>query len=393
MASGHIRKRESGNGKNSWQIVIERDIDPATGDRRRTYKTMKGVTKKQAEKELVKMLNELNEGTFVEANNQSFGQFLDDWLDTYIRPIKSPTTIAGYERQIGKYIIPALGMKKLQGLQTIDIQKFYNSMLEGSPLSGEPMAPKTVKNIHMNVKAALRQAVKLDLIKKNPAENVILPKTKKYKAEVYDQEEVAMLMEVIRDTDMEIPISLAVSLGLRRGELLALTWNSIDFDNYKVKINSNLVQIDKEIYIKDPKTESSIREIEIPKTLVPMLQKERKKYLERKIRLGKEFKDNNLIVCKENGESFKPASFTRKFQRLIERHGMKRLRFHDLRHTNATLMLKLGINPKVAQQRLGHASISTTMDIYSHVLTEIEKEAAEKLDNGIFYNTSQSMSV
>lgn len=384
MASGHLRKRPLKNGKHSWQIVIERDIDPETGERDRIYKTVKGGTKKQAEKEMNKILYEINNNIYVEANTKTFGAFLEEWLDTYIKPNKSPTTYSGYEKHVKNYIIPALGNKKLQHLKTLNIQKFYNRLLKESPLSGKPMKPKTVQNIHMNVRAALSQAVKLDLIKKNPAENVILPKAKKYKAEIYDQEEVEILIEKVKDTDLEVPICLDVALGLRRGELLALKWEDIDFENCKVKIRNNLVQVGNEIITKEPKTESSIREIELPMTLIQLLKKERKKYLEKKIRLGEEFNDNDLIICKENGDPFKPHSFTNKFRRFLARHNLKTIRLHDLRHTNATLMLKYGINPKVAQQRLGHSSIATTMDIYSHVITEVEKEAAAKLDSGIF---------
>lgn len=386
MASGHLRKRSLKNGKHSWQIVIERDIDSETGERDRIYKTIKGGTKKQAEKEMNKILYEINNNVYVEANTKTFGAFLEEWLDTYIKPNKSPTTYAGYEKQVKNYIIPALGNKKLQHLKTLDIQKFYNSLLEKSPLSGKPMKPKTVQNIHMNVRAALSQALKLDLIKKNPAENVTLPKVKKYKAEIYDQEEVELLIKKVKDTDLEVPICLEVALGLRRGELLALKWQDIDFDNCKVKIRNNLVQVGNEIIIKEPKTESSIREIELPTTIIQLLKKERKKYIEKKMRLGKEFNDNDLIICKKNGDPFKPHSFTNKFRRFIARNNLKTIRLHDLRHTNATLMLKYGINPKVAQQRLGHSSISTTMDVYSHVITEVEKEAAAKLDSGIFSN-------
>lgn len=386
MASGHLRKRSLKNGKHSWQIVIERDIDSETGERDRIYKTIKGGTKKQAEKEMNKILYEINNNVYVEANTKTFGAFLEEWLDTYIKPNKSPTTYAGYEKQVKNYIIPALGNKKLQHLKTLDIQKFYNSLLEKSPLSGKPMKPKTVQNIHMNVRAALSQALKLDLIKKNPAENVTLPKVKKYKAEIYDQEEVELLIKKVKDTDLEVPICLEVALGLRRGELLALKWQDIDFDNCKVKIRNNLVQVGNEIIIKEPKTESSIREIELPTTIIQLLKKERKKYIEKKMRLGKEFNDNDLIICKKNGDPFKPHSFTNKFRRFLARNNLKTIRLHDLRHTNATLMLKYGINPKVAQQRLGHSSISTTMDVYSHVITEVEKEAAAKLDSGIFSN-------
>lgn len=383
MASGHIRKRELKNG-HSWQIVIEGDIDPVTGKRKRIYETLKGCTKKQAEKVMVQMLNDMHQGTYIQESSKTIEQFLREWLDTYIKPSKSPTTTRGYVWQVEKYIIPALGKKKLQGLKAIDIQKFYNALAEKSPLSGEPLSAKTIKNIHMNLQAALSQAVKMDLIKKNPAEHVELPKVRKYKAEVYDADEVQVLLENVIDTDMEVPVALLVGLGLRRGEVLALRWQDVDLEKGKVSIKRNMVKVGKEIIFKDPKIETSIREIELPTTLLKLLQAERKRYVANKLRLGAEFEDNDLVVCWDDGKLIKPDTLSQKFRRLIQTIGLKHIRLHDLRHTNATLMLTYGVNPKVAQQRLGHASISTTMDIYSHVTDKVEKEAAEKLDKGIF---------
>ncbi len=384
MASGHIRKRELKNGKHSWQIVVEADVDPVTGQRNRIYKTVKGGTKKQAEKIMIQMINELHEGTFIAETTQTYGQFLEEWLDTYIKPMKSPTTTARYVEQVEKYIIPALGKKKLQDLKAMDIQKFYNSLAEKSPLSNKPLSAKSIKNIHMNVLASLGQAVKLDLIKKNPAHHVEVPKTKKYQAQVYSPEEIKFLLENVIDTDMEVPIALLVGLGLRRGEVLALRWQDIDLEKGKVYIRKNMISVNKQVIFKDPKTETSSREIELPATLLKLLQIERKRYVANKLRLGAQFEDNDLVVCWENGKCIKPDTLSQKFRRLIEKIGLKHIRLHDLRHTNATLMLSYGVNPKVAQQRLGHASISTTMDIYSHVTEKVEKEAADKLDKGIF---------
>ena len=383
MASGHIRKREYKDGSHGWQIVIDFGIDPVTGKRERKYHMTKG-TKREAEKLKVKMLSEIHEGTFIGESKKTVEQYLGEWLDAYIRPTKSPTTTKRYVEQIEKYVIPALGKKRLQDLKSIDIQKFYNALAEKSPLSNKPLSPKSIKNIHMNLLGALGQAVKMDLIKKNPAQHVQVPKTKKYQAQVYTSEEVQVLLESVMDTDMEIPIALLVGLGLRRGEVLALRWQDVDFEKGKVYIRRNMVKVGKEIIFKDPKTVTSSRAIELPSTLLKLLQAERKRYVANKLRLGEQFEDNDLVVCWEDGKYVNPDTLSQKFRRLIERIGLKHIRLHDLRHTNATLMLASGVNIKVAQQRLGHASISTTMDIYSHVTEEIEKEAADKLDKGIF---------
>lgn len=182
---------------------------------------------------------------------------------------------------------------------------------------------------------------------------------------------------------MEVPVALLVGLGLRSGELLALRWQDVDLEKGKVHVRRNMIRVNKQIIFKAPKTETSNRDIELPATLLKLLQAERKRYVANKLRLGAEFEDNDLVVCWEDGRCIHPDTMSQKFRRIIERIGLKHIRLHDLRHINATLMLSYGINPKVAQQRLGHASISTTMDIYSHVTEKVEKEAADKLDKGI----------
>jgi len=162
-----------------------------------------------------------------------------------------------------------------------------------------------------------------------------------------------------------------------------LSWDKIDFSSGTITIDSSTTKADTETITKAPKTESSNRKIDAPIMLMEMLKRERTHYLERKMKYGKDFHDFNLVVSQPNGEPFKPDSFTQKFKRFLKLHGLKHLRVHDLRHENATLMLKAGVNPKVAQKRLGHAHYSTTMDIYSHVLDEVEKDAVNLLESSL----------
>lgn len=388
MATGHLRKRTLKSGKNSWQIVVEGDIDSRTGKRNRIYKTIKNITKREAEKIMRKMVIEVEEGEYVNKNTMTVEEFMIEWLNVYIEPNLARTTVKGYKMNVNIHIIPHLGKIRLQKLKPIHIQKFYNTLLATPTGKGKSRSPKTIRNIHMNLSAALNKAVDLELIKKNPAKKVVIPKGRKYRAEVYDKEDIKILLESIAGTHMELSINMAVGLGLRRGELLALRWEDVDFENKKVRIQRSLAQVKGEIFIKAPKTESSNREIHIPDGLVTLLKKKRLEQNKMKVKLGGEYEDNNLIVCQKDGRFYKPDAFSNIFNRLILRLGLKRIRFHDLRHTHATLLLTMGVSPKVAQQRLGHGSISTTMDIYSHVIEEVEKEAAEKINIGVFDNVS-----
>jgi integrase len=181
-------------------------------------------------------------------------------------------------------------------------------------------------------------------------------------------------------------------LGLRRGELLALRWENVDLDNGAVYIVENAVQINStsQRVVKPPKTESGNRRIEIPPSLIKMLRKGKVTYLESKLRLGRSFTDSGLVVCLPDGKPYLPGYFSQKVHRLLDSKGIRRIRIHDFRHTNATLMLKQGISPKVAQSRLGHSTISVTMDTYTHVLDDMEKEAANKLEECIYLDDAVS---
>ncbi len=388
QVSGHIRKRERKGGDVSYQIIIELPSDSETGKRNRKYKTVKG-TKKQAEKVMREMMDDLENHTYIEDNNMTVAEFIIHWLTLYLKDL-SPTTLKGYEYQINNYIInQEIGKIRLQDLTTSDVQRWINSLYDESPLSNKPLSAKTVKNVYHNLCAAIDKAVVLELVKKNVCKAVSLPKVQKYTAEVYDENEIQQLLNAIKGTDMELPLMIDINLGLRRGELLALKWKHIDFEKGLISIEDNMVEVDRRvsadrILTKAPKSISGQRVIPISSTLNDFLKKAHTDYLLRKLKMGKDFFDGDYLVCQENGKPYKPNSFTDKFNNFLKKKNLKHIRLHDLRHTNATLMLTQGISPKVAQMRLGHSDYSTTMNIYSHVLKSVETEAAEKIENAIF---------
>jgi integrase len=283
------------------------------------------------------------------------------------------------------YVYNTIGNKKLQELKSVDIQKLYNSLSEKSPISDKPLHPKTIRNIHMNLRAALDKAVEHEVLQKNPAKTVSVPKSSKYKADVYNKEEIEKLFELVKGTDLELAIHILIYLGLRRGELIGLKWSCVDFIKKTVKIIDNAVQIDgRQVIIKAPKSESGKREISIPDSLMLMMKKAYTEYLLRKS-VDDDAEDN--VIVTEAGKSYKPDWFSLKVRRFMKRHPeLRKIRIHDFRHTNATLLLTLGVSPKVASSRLGHADISTTLDIYSHVLESVEQQTADILNEAFSDN-------
>lgn len=379
--SGHIRKRTSKKGEVSYQIIIELPNDPITGKRNRKYKTLTDCTKKQAEREMRKIMDELESGKYIEKDDITLAEWMKKWIDLYKKGI-SPTTQRGYENQIKIYILSQpISKKRIQEITTDDVQSWINTLMDASPTSNNKISAKTIRNVYTNLNAALNKAVSLKKISSNPCAEVTLPKCRKYQGEVYDEEEIAKLLKCCEGKDIELMIKLALTLGLRRGELLALKWSHIDFNKQIVKINENMVYVGKDVakagyIIKSPKSESGNREITITEKLTELLQK----YYKIFISTGK---TDGFVICQPNGEPYTPNALTRKFDRFLKANNLKKIRLHDLRHTNATLMLKHGISAREAQSRLGHADVSVTLGTYSHILSSMEKSTANTIESAV----------
>ena len=215
------------------------------------------------------------------------------------------------------------------------------------------------------------------MIPKNPAKNVELPKVIRHKANVFNKQEITQLFEAVKNTDLELAVHILIFLGLRRGEAVALRWENVNFEKKTVNIIENIVPVAGELILKKPKSDSGIRELSIPNNLLKMMKKAYTEYLWRK---NIDSSITDYVIVKKDGQPYHPDWFSEKIQTFLTKAGLKQLCCHEFRHTSATLMLQLGIVPKVAQKRLGHADFSTTMDIYSHVLEDMEQEVADKFD-------------
>ncbi len=374
MATGNIRKRIGRNGAVTYQITVEDERNPLTGKRERTYKTIKG-TKKQAEAELRRMISEVETGGVIKTSNIRLGDWLTEWVNTYLINIEA-TTKAGYKERIKTCIIPYLGDIPIRSLRNENIQAWVNAMI-----TEKNLAPKTKKNAYLNIKAALDKAVVLRMIPYNPCIGVELPKHIKYHGEIYDNEEMATALKIAKGTEMFLPLLLGLSLGLRRGEITALQWGDIDFDKGDIYIQRNMVLAEGKIIIKEPKSEAGKRHIAIGEKVVSELKKAYEEYQKDKAELGSLFYDWNYVVRQKNGHYFRPDSLTRKWKRFTDSNNLKHIRLHDLRHSCATAMITSGVDPKTVQDRLGHADVSVTMSIYAHSTRATNKAAADKIDD------------
>ncbi len=377
MSAGHIRKRIAKDGKVSYQVIYESDKDPITGKRQRQYKTVNG-TKKEAEAVLDRMKNEFNTSGILKPSALKLCDWMHEWLSLYLPNIEA-TTRAGYTERINNRLIPYIGNIPLKNLQTATIQQWVSTLR-----NTEHLSPKSVKNVFLNLKSALDKAVTLKMLPSNPCTGVVLPKKVDYQAEVYDESEIKTLLETAKGTDIYLLVVLVLSIGFRRGEIAALQWSDIDFENSVIHITKSKVIADGKKIVKAPKTKSGTRDIYIGSHLLKLLKSEYVEYCKDKLLLGKDFIDSNCVIRKKNGASFSPDSLTQKWIRFHKANGLKPIRLHDLRHTCATAMLSEGVGYKVMQTRLGHSDISTTMNIYAHTLPVMNKNAGDKLDSMLF---------
>jgi len=385
-----IRKKlRDANGKIRFNVKVYdvryRYKDEATGENISTIK--RGFTTKgDAEKFLVELNYNLERKSFVAPTIILVSDYLIDWIDSYVAVNLKRSTYLSYRRIVEKQIIPIIGGIDLKNLLPDNIDKMYAYLLkEGRSDNNGGLSAKTVLYIHRVLNEALEHAVKKRIIYNNPIKYITnTPKPKKFKAQIYNAKEILDLLKCTKDSIFELPVALAAICGLRRGECLALTIDDIDFQNMTININKQLNQYENELIITEPKSEDSNRVVSAPSEIFDIITKRIKNIERNKNLLESEYKDNKLIVCNEDGDFIKPGYFTKNFNRFLKRNNLKVIRFHDLRHSCASLMLKSGVPMKIASQILGHSTIGITADLYTHVLHESKKEAAELIGKELF---------
>ena len=369
MSRVFLRKRS----KN--YIVYLEYFDKETNKRKQ--KNMGSYTlKRDANKRLNEVKEEIYKEELLLPNEMILQDFLLDFLEKYKMNL-SITTYNCYMRICKKYIIPLLGDIKLCDIRPIHIQNYVDDLLD-------LLTPQTIK-VHLNIlNLALKRAYRLKLIKENVVQFVEVPKNKKYKNEIYNAEDMKKLLEKSRETSLELPIILASGLGLRISEILGLTWNNIDFNDFTITIDKITVRDKGQVILKEPKTESSIRTISAPKEIILMLKQLKKDRLAAKLRGEKSHRE--LIFYDKNLNPIAQDVLSKKFRYFLQENNLKHIRFHDLRHSHVTMLIDAKVPIKVISERVGHSNVNTTLNIYSHALREMDQEASDKISDTLFNN-------
>lgn len=369
-----------------WYVVV--DIKDADGKRKQKWINTKCEKKSEAEKELREVLTKIDNNTFVLPEKITFTSFMQNWLDNVISQNVEYTTWEGYKIYVEKHIIPFFKSQMndilLQDLQPIHLQKYYDSKYKKNKSeSGKGLSGNSLRKHHANIKTALDYAVRMNLIANNPADRIMLPKKEKFYASYYTVEQLEKLFEVCLGTPIESAVYIAANYGLRRGEVLGLKWDAIDFKESEIKIVETRVKVSSKAITKKPKSESSRRTLPIFASMEIYLKALKKKQKEYKKEYGDEYNKENYVCCWEDGTPMSSEYLNHKFKKILAENNFPHIRFHDLRHSTASLLLKNGVDLKSIQIWLGHSDFSTTADIYSHIDMEMKQKAAQKI-NDIF---------
>ncbi|MFC1970878.1 tyrosine-type recombinase/integrase [Chloroflexota bacterium] len=374
---GHITKR----GKNSYSLKVSLGKDATTGKYKYQWTTVKG-TKKEAEKRLSDLLNQLDNGTFMKPGKTTLGEYLERWLRDYVWPNLAPRTAEGYESIIRCQLVPALGKIPLTQLKPEHLQHYYSEKLSGGRHDGKgALSQTTVLHHHTCLHRALKMALRWGLINHNPADAVTPPHPQRYEMHTMIEYDITTFLEAAKTTPYYLLFYEALFTGMRRSELLALRWCDVDLLLCQAHITRTLHHLQTgEIVFRTPKSTKGRRMLSLSPSAALLLQEHKDKQSAQRVILGIPLKEDGLIFSTPEGKPLRPNTITRAWSMLATRCGLKGIRFHDARHTHASLMLKQGVHPKIVQERLGHATIAMTLDTYSHVAPGLQEAAAVGFD-------------
>ncbi|OAB43275.1 integrase [Paenibacillus glacialis] len=376
MAS--IEKRS----KDSYRLIVEVGYG-SDGKRIKRTKTIKASGIREAEKELAKFQVEVEAGEYIAPEKMTFNNFVIEWREKYGKKHLEKKTLETYAHLLKNHICPIFGNKHLDQIKPMHIVSFMMDLelldaRKDGKLGG--LSSTSIRFIHRVIKDILDRAVEWRIIKNNPVTAIKRPKIDPPSVEVYNENEVTKLLYALQDEPdhWRMLITLALTTGLRRGELLALEWKHINLEKHMLEVVQSLSYVDGKNIIKVPKTKNSFRQVSIPDSLIPELKNYQDQAKMSKENAGDLWEETErfFVFTSWNGKPYYHTVPGTWFRRFLKRNNLKKIRFHDLRHTSATLLINQGVHSKTISSRLGHADIRTTMNIYGHALQSIDQAAA-----------------
>ena len=357
-----------------------------------------GVTRGEVQEKLTRALRDQQLGLPIVGERQSVGEFMKHWLEQVAANKVRPSTLGSYRWITEKHILPNLGRVPLAKLSPQQIQVFLNDRLKSGrqPLpkriksgketpppqtpSNPALTPRTVQHIHATLRTALDQALRWNLVGRNVATLVDAPSVRQTEIQPYTPEEATKLLDALKDDRLSALYSAALAVGLRQGEALGLRWPDVNFDTDTLAVRNSLQRIDGKLQLVEVKTQKSRRTITLPQVAIDALLEHRARQEQERQLAGTRWREGTFVFTTSIGTPLEGSTVTHRFQAALKTAGLRRIRFHDLRHSCATLLLAQGVHPRVIMDILGHSQIAVTMNLYAHVIPAMQKEVAAQMD-------------
>ena len=377
---GHVAKK----GKNYYAVIYE-GVDPGTGKERHRWHAA-GPRRSDAERLVNELVGRRQRGDDTVADRATLGSYLTDrWLPLQESRLR-PTTYLSYRSTIELHVVPHIGKLRLDKLQADDLEGLYVHLLRNGRRNGKGggLSPTSVRYVHRVLHKALGDAHRKGIVVRNVAALADPPKVRangpKSKIQVWDAADLRRFLAATAEHRHHTLWILAAKSGMRRGELLGLRWNDIDLDAAAISVHHAVVTAGYTLHVSDVKTATGRRTINLDARTTEALRARRTNQEKVAAEAGERFDPHGLVFGRPGGDPIHPELITRTFDRLVAKHKLPRIRFHDIRHTHATLLLKAGVPAKVVSERLGHATPGFTLNVYQHVLPGMQAEAAVVFD-------------
>lgn len=379
MADKGQKRRKRGQGEGSiykrkdglWAAAV--NLGYRGGKLRR--KVYYGKTREEVQGKLVAALSDVQRGIPIPTERQTLARFLQSWLAEVVKQSVRPKTFNTYEYIVKLHIEPELGKKVLTKLSPQDVQRFLNEKLESG------LSARTVRHINDTLRCSLNVALKWGLVSRNVATLVGPPRIQRKEIRSFTPDEARTFLKTIKGDRLEALFSVALSLGLRQGEALGLRWQDVDFEARTLRVIYALQRIEGRLQLVEPKTERSRRVLPLPETVHSALRSHRSRQLEERLALGSCWKETGLVFTSTIGTPLEPRNVVRKFHALLKKAGLPHSRFHDLRHSCASLLLAQGVPARTVMDVLGHSQISLTMNTYAHVMPAMKQDAMDLMES------------
>jgi len=384
---GHIRRR----GERSWEVKFDLGSDPITGKRETRYASIKG-TKREAQAELIRLMDAVRRGDYIDPSKVTVSEFLDRWEKDWAANNVSPKTRERFSQLIMHQVQPHLGNIPIQKLRAVHLSELYGKLLRDGRVGGGELSAKTVGHVHRCLRRAFGHAAQWGLITQNPAALVHSPRVQQAEMEILRENEVEAMFANLRDRNALLHTIAIVALGsgLRRGELCALRWSNIDLDSRTRRVEQSLEEIQAGLRFKAPKTKHGLRTMTLPTSVISELRAHWRTQNEHRLALGiGRSTPEDLVFPAWNNQPLMPNTLSREWSRTIAAIGGRQISLHALRHTHASSLIAAGVDILTVSRRLGHANPTITLGVYGHLYGNTDDRAAQAIDAMLSRNRTE----